>query len=247
MVRCGHRTLRSRSTCLHCSRALLEALILPTAARRPDRRRHIRSIPPILHRNTAQFLTQVPSPQPGALYAVWIGSNDVLDITNNSSLTPAQQQADVGAAVENEVSVISGMAAHGAQNLLVLNVPDLGKTPYETARGPAVAQSATSLASLYDSDLATALQPLEASGALKIDLVNTFSVIDQVIANPGAYGFTNVTDPLWSGGLTSSSSGTLAATGAAQSQYLFFDGLHPTAQAHALLASGIAQGLTGVA
>jgi phospholipase/lecithinase/hemolysin len=194
-----------------------------------------------------QFLTQVQSPQPGALYAVWIGSNDVLDITNNSSLTPAQQQADVGAAVENEVSVISGMAAHGAQNMLVLNVPDLGKTPYETARGPAVAQSATSLASLYDSELATALQPLEASGALKIDLVNTFSVIDQAIANPGAYGFTNVTDPLWSGGLTSSSSGTLAASGAAQSQYLFFDGLHPTAQAHALLASGIAQGLTGVA
>ena len=139
-------------------------------------------------------------------------SNDVLDITNNSSLTPAQQQADVGAAVQNEVSVISGMAAHGAQNMLVLNVPDLGKTPYETARGPAVAQSATSLASLYDSELATALQPLEASGALKIDLVNTFSVIDQAIANPGAYGFTNVTDPLWSGGLTSSSSGTLAAS-----------------------------------
>jgi phospholipase/lecithinase/hemolysin len=194
-----------------------------------------------------QYLTQVPSPQAGALYAIWIGANDVLDITNNSSLTPAQQQADVGAAVQNEVSVIGGLAAHGAQNLLVLNVPDLGRTPYETARGPAVAQSATSLASLYDSDLATALQPLEASGALKIDLVNTFSVLDQVIASPGAYGFTNVTDPLWNGNLTSSSSGTLAAAGAAQSQYLFFDGLHPTAQAHSLLASGIAQGLTGVA
>ncbi|MFZ0021079.1 MAG: SGNH/GDSL hydrolase family protein, partial [Acetobacteraceae bacterium] len=157
-----------------------------------------------------QFLTQVPSPQPGALYAIWIGANDVLDITNDSSLTPAQQQADVGAAVQNEVSVIGGLAAHGAQNLLVLNVPDLGKTPYETARGPAVAQSATTLASLYDSELATALQPLEASGALKIDLVNTFAVLDGVIANPGAYGFTNVTDPLWSGSLTSSSSGTLA-------------------------------------
>ena len=79
----------------------------------------------------AQFLTQVPSPQAGALYAVWIGSNDVLDIANNGSLTPDQQQADVAAAVNNEVSVIGGLAAHGAQNLLVLNVPDLGKTPDE--------------------------------------------------------------------------------------------------------------------
>ena len=32
----------------------------------------------------SQFLTQVPSPQAGALYAVWIGSNDVLDIANDS-------------------------------------------------------------------------------------------------------------------------------------------------------------------
>ena len=88
---------------------------------------------------------------------------------------------------------------------------------------------------------------MEASGALKIDLVDIFSVLDNVIANPGASGFTDVTDPLWNGNLTSSDSGALRATGAAQNQYLFFDGLHPTAQAHALLASGIAQSLTGVA
>ncbi len=67
---------------------------------------------------------------------MWIGSNDVLDIANNSSLTPAQQQADVGAAVQNEVSVISGLAAHGAQNLLVLNVPDHRQDPVrDGARG----------------------------------------------------------------------------------------------------------------
>lgn len=195
----------------------------------------------------AQFLGQVHSPQPGALYAVWIGSNDVLDIANNTSLSLPQQQQNVADAVQNEVLVIDGLVAHGAHNLLVLNVPDLGKTPYEMARGSAVAQSASSLAALYDSDLATVLQPLEASGELKVDLVNTYAVLDQVIANPAAYGFTNVTQPIWDGNLTSSSSGTLAATGSAQSQYLFFDPLHPSAQTHALLAQGIAQGLTGVA
>jgi phospholipase/lecithinase/hemolysin len=195
----------------------------------------------------SQFLAQVKSPQPGALYTIWIGSDDVLDIANNTSLTPAQQQANVAAAVDNEVSVIRGLAEHGAQNLLVLNVPDLGKTPYEMARGPAVAQSATSLASLYNTDLAASLQELEASGALKIDLVDTFSLLNQVAANPGAHGFTNVTDPVWTGNLTDSSSGTLRATGAAQNQFLYFDPLHPTAQAHAELASGIAQGLTAVA
>jgi phospholipase/lecithinase/hemolysin len=191
----------------------------------------------------SQFLTQVPNPQAGALYTVWSGSNDVLDIANDSSLTADQQQADVGAAVQNEMSVINGLVSHGAQNLLVLNVPDIGKTPYETARGPTVAASATSLASLYNSDLAAALQPLEASGALKVDLVDTFAVLNQVNANPGAFGFTNVTDPLWTGNLTDSNSGTLRATGAAQDQFLYLDLIHPTAHAHAVLASMIAQGL----
>jgi phospholipase/lecithinase/hemolysin len=203
--------------------------------------------PTDLPSQVSQFVSQVPSPQAGALYAVWIGANDVLDIANNTSLTPSQQQAGVSAAVNNETAAISALAAHGAQNLLVLNVPDLGKTPYEMARGHAVAQTATTLASQYNGELAASVQQLEASGALKIDLVDTFSVLDQVIANPGSQGFTNVTDPVWTGNLLDQNSGTLRATGSAQNQFLFFDPLHPSAQAHALLASGIAQGLTGVA
>ena len=64
---------------------------------------------------------------------------------------------------------------------------------------------------------------------------------------PAAYGFTNVTQPVWSGNLTDSHSGTLAATGAAQNGYLFFDDLHPTAAGHALLAAAVTQTLTGQA
>jgi hypothetical protein len=98
-------------------------------------------------------------------------------ITVSTHMAPAEGQrdgwigrlgpADLLDVVNNEVSVVGGLAAHGAQNLLVLNVPDLGKAPYEAARVPAVARSASSLASLYDSDLAAALQLLKASGALK--------------------------------------------------------------------------------
>jgi phospholipase/lecithinase/hemolysin len=170
----------------------------------------------------SQFLTQVHSP-------------------------PAQQQADVSAAVTNEVSVIQGLEAHGAQKFLVLNVPDLGATPYERARGPAVAQSATELSKLYNAELADAVKQMEASGSLKVDLVDMFSVLDQTAANPAAHGFTNVTDPVWTGNVTDPNSGTLRATGAAQDQFLYFDALHPTAHAHAELASGIAPTLTAVA
>jgi len=193
-----------------------------------------------------QFVAAQPHPSPNALYTVWAGSNDVLGIANDTTLTPAQQDADIQAAVSNETSFVAGLAAHGAKEVVVMNVPDLGKTPYEMAR-PASDAASSVLAARYNNELASAMQTLAASGALKVDLVDTYTLLDQVVANPSAHGFNNVTQPLWTGNLTDPTSGTLQATGAAQNGYLFFDQLHPTAQAHALLASGVMQTLTPTA
>jgi phospholipase/lecithinase/hemolysin len=201
--------------------------------------------PTDLHAQLGQFVAAVPSPQPNALYTVWIGANDVLDIANDATLTPAQQQAQVTAAVHNEADFIAGLAAHGAKDVVVLNVPDLAKTPYEMAR-PASGDAAAALAAQYNSELGASLQQLAAGGTLNVDLIDTFSLLDGVAANPAAYGFTNVTDPVWTGNLTDAHSGTLHATGAAQGGYLYYDNLHPTATTHALLASGITQSLTSV-
>ena len=81
----------------------------------------------------------------------------------------------------------------------------------------------------------------------KVDLIDTYSLLDKVVSSPGSYGFTNASQPVWSGNLTSAGSGTLAATGSAQNGYVFFDSMHPTAQAHALLADAAMQTLTGMA
>jgi phospholipase/lecithinase/hemolysin len=192
-----------------------------------------------------QFVASVPHPSSTALYTLWAGSNDVLDIANSTE-TPAQQQVSVQQAVSNEIGTIDGLIAHGAKDLVVLNVPDLGKTPYEMAR-PGSDATSTALAQTYNADLGAALQQIMASGAASIDYVNVFGLLDTAIANPAAYGFTNVTQPVWTGNLTDSHSGTLAATGAAQNGFLFFDGLHPTAATHALLADAVTQSLTGTA
>jgi phospholipase/lecithinase/hemolysin len=192
-----------------------------------------------------QFVANVPNPSPNALYTVWAGSNDVLTIAN-STLTPAQQQAAVQQAVTNETNFINGLIAHGAKNLVVLDVPDLSKTPYEAAR-PASDATSSTLAQQYNAELGQAIQQIVASGAASINYVDTYSVLDSVVANPAAYGFNNVTQPIWNGNLTDAHSGTLAATGAAQNGYLYFDNLHPTAATHSLLAQGIAQSITGTA
>jgi phospholipase/lecithinase/hemolysin len=190
-----------------------------------------------------EFVAFNPHPSPNALYTVWAGSNDVLDIANDASLTPVQQQQAVQQAVNNEVGIVDGLIAHGARNLVVLNVPDLSQIPYETVR-PASDAAAGALAQQYNADLAASLHQVMASGVASIDLIDTYSLLDSAIANPAAYGFTNVRQPVWTGNLTDPHSGVLNATGAAQGGFLFFDEMHPTATGHAYVASAVAQTLT---
>jgi phospholipase/lecithinase/hemolysin len=184
-----------------------------------------------------QFVAAHPSPAPGALYAVWTGSNDVLSAANNATLTTTQQQAIVTQAVNNELGFLNGLVQHGARNLLVLNVTDLGKTPQESSE----AATASALSAQYDQQLAKGIQQLVATGAVKVELVDTYALLDNLVANPAAYGLSNVTGRVWSGNLTDPHSGVLNAVGGAQNQYAFFDGLHPTTAVHAQLASNIAQ------
>ncbi len=132
---------------------------------------------------------------------------------------------------------------HGGGCFAVLMVPDLGKTPEEIAQGPLYAISASNLAAWYDVDLAQSLASLAVTDHLNIDLVNTFQLLDAATANPAAFGLTDTTNPVWTGNYTDAGSGTLTATGAAQNQHLFFDGLHPTAQGHAIVALVAGQSL----
>lgn len=185
----------------------------------------------------AQFAVSHPVPAANALYTLSIGANDVFDAVSAYSANPAAATADIAQAVRNETAFIAGLAAHGARNLVVLNVPDLGKTPSETARGPGTAGVASYLSALYDVQLSNALSGLATADHLSLHLVNTYTLLDQGIANPSAYRLTNVTQPVWTGTYNNPASGTLNAAGAAQNGYLFFDSIHPTATGHALLAS----------
>lgn len=191
-----------------------------------------------------QFKAEDPHPAAGALYTVWIGSNDLI-----SFLGPGHNAfASVNAAVANEMQFIVGLVADGARNILVANVPDLGKTPDAIAAGAAYQAQGSLVASYFDALLAVNLAAYGAGHpGVHLDVLNTYALLDAAIAEPSAFGFTNVTGKLWSGNLTDPHSGTLATTNPqAQAGYLFFDGLHPTAAAHALIAAAAAQEL-GVA
>jgi phospholipase/lecithinase/hemolysin len=195
-----------------------------------------------------EFKTGVPKPSSTALYTLSIGANDILDILSNPNLTAAQQTTDVNDAVSNEISFINQLVSAGAKNLLVLNVPDLGKTPdvmsgkVNGSNTPSAAldAEASTLASNYDTSLESQLGTIATTSTVSLHVINAYALIDNAVANPAGYGLANVTSPVWSGNYTSATSGTLAATTtAAQDQYLFWDELHPTETGH--------QAITGLA
>jgi phospholipase/lecithinase/hemolysin len=201
-----------------------------------------------------QFQAQVPKPSANALYTVSIGANDLNDILGTPGLTAQQQTADVNASVANEISFVRSLIADGAKNLLVLDVPDLGKTPNvmegrvngSNTPSAALDAEASQLASSYNSALTSQLAALASADSVTANVVDGYGLVDSAVANPALYGLTNVTSSVWSGNYTSSSSGTLAATTpAAQDQYLFWDSLHPTETGHQAIADAAEQQLSG--
>jgi phospholipase/lecithinase/hemolysin len=190
----------------------------------------------------AQFALDDPNPKPDALYTLSIGANDLLDAIPEYATNPTMAIADITAAVHNEISFLQGLAADGAKNFLILNVPDLGKTPEEANDS----STASSLSALYDSDLQTALANLVAADHLSIHLVDTYTLIDEGVADPAKFGLKNVTTPVWTGNYENPLSGTLNAHGAAQNKYLFFDHLHPTAAGHEIVATAAMSALSSI-
>ncbi|PTR27234.1 outer membrane lipase/esterase [Luteibacter sp. OK325] len=164
---------------------------------------------------------------PNALYTMWIGANDLLAATAN----PATAQVVVATAATQEVGQIKALQAAGAKTIVVFNLPDVGKTPAALSQGAAASAGITQLTQVYNGILSGGL----ASAQRGIVPIDTYALLNEVIASPGTYGFTNVTVPACT---TASSITCTPATlrdPNAASTYLFADGIHPTTAAHALL------------
>jgi len=183
----------------------------------------------------AAFIAADPHPSANALYTLSIGGNDLLNAIPDYASNPTVVLADIQASVNDEISFLGSLALDGAKNFEVLNVPDLGKTPTEIQAG--LVATSTYLSTVYNTELATGIAGLESADHVNVTVVDVFSLIDQAVADPAAFGFKNVTSPVWSGNYEDPLSGKLAAHGAAQNTYLFFDSLHPTSAGHTDIAN----------
>jgi cholinesterase len=142
-----------------------------------------------------------------SLFLVWGGANDFL---TEGSPTVAAANVD---------AIVAALESDGAQHILVPGLPDLGLTP-DFYGNP--------LATAYTDAFNTALVAGLPGDATYYDTAN---LLDEVVADPAAYGFTNVTTPCFNGTTVCSD----------PSQYLFWDGFHPTTAADTILADQFEQ------
>lgn len=184
---------------------------------------------------------------PNALYTVWIGSNDLIAAADPTKTT-AEAAAAIGAAVKATATDVATLDAAGAGYILVPNVPDLSLTPRaiyaeKMPNGTGATAQARLAASLYNSNLYSALNTLDAN----IIPANTFGLLQEVAADPSAFGFSNTTGvacnmPARTGGADDPASTSLACTPAnlvtptANEDYLFADDIHPSGRTHRILA-----------
>jgi outer membrane lipase/esterase len=118
------------------------------------------------------------------------------------------------------------LQAAGAQSIVVWNTPNLGLAPAVTAL-ETVSPGASFLGSAVASSMNAALG-LAMAHETGVTIFDDYGLLTAAVANPSAFGLTNVTDAC----------GNILA-GCNPATSMFWDGIHPTAAGHALLAGAM--------
>jgi phospholipase/lecithinase/hemolysin len=181
-------------------------------------------------RQYADYNTRVGSAgaDPDALFVLWAGGNDARDLVGNAS-----PLTGIGSSIAGLQGMIAGLIGQGATSFLVPNLPDLGKIPEN--RGTSRAASATTVSMLWNDALLDMLMGF--SNQADIYFLDVFSVFNDVLDNPGSFGFTNTTGQCRSLGFLGLTENSCANA----NQWVFWDAIHPTTAAHAAIGRAAAQ------
>lgn len=192
------------------------------------------NFPLSLTTQVATFLAQHPQAPADALYVVAGGGNDALDIIEKagqdiaSSVDPGPDIQSGAAAYAGYVDAMVGqLEAAGAKSIVVWDTPNAGLAP------AIIANNASALGALVSEIMNEALlQALADDVAMGVRVFDDFGFITGVASNPSAYGLVDATNAC-------SALNNITACQSANFQYFFWDGIHPTAAGHQLLANAM--------
>jgi phospholipase/lecithinase/hemolysin len=196
------------------------------------------NFPPSLTTQVATFLGVSGGNAPSsALYVVAGGGNDARDIITKAA-------ADIASNVNPTAGILAGAQAYasyvdamvnslegaGAKDIVVWNAPNAGLGPAITANG--AGQLGTLVTFLMNQALSAALTDDIADSTDNVRIFDLFGFSTAVATNPGAFGLVNGTDAC-------SAIANITACAANDYNYFFWDGIHPTAAAHRLIAGAM--------
>ena len=154
------------------------------------------------------------------LYVIAGGGNNAraaLDLIKGGADIPTTILATAASFAANVGTIVDALQAAGAQHIVVWDAPNVGLAPAVVAAG--AADLATFLAASMNSALAARL-----AGEAGVTTFDVFGLGTQIAANPALFGFSDVNNACG------------AVVGANCNQYAYWDGIHPTAAAHRVIA-----------
>jgi outer membrane lipase/esterase len=151
-----------------------------------------------------------------------------------------QQASDGMKALAGEFSelIVTQLLAKGARYVVVNNAPDPTATPGGQAEAEPFRALSGTMAAVFNDELKSRL-----GGQDKVLIVDLAALIRDEVANPAAYGLSNVNTPacgqnaLGGVSLLCNAGNTLA--GVNVSHYMFADGIHPTPYQYSLIARNV--------
>lgn len=189
------------------------------------------------------FLRDYGTAPGDALYVIQFGGNDIRDALQSG---PVAGPAVVLEAVASLVSTIQSLYQAGAREFLVVNAPNLGKTPAAFALG--AAPQAEAVSHFFNMTLESGFSPLGVPGLMQLEAAmpeiriyrfDLFALINDLVAYPAAYGLSDPFVPCLTFGTG------IQPFCRNPDERLFWDALHPTAAAHAILAQEALAAISG--
>ncbi len=163
------------------------------------------------------------------LVLFWSGSQNLLQATLTGSVPTGT--ALVSATLGELQAELRHLSAHGARRIVVPNQIDASSAPFFNGYGPNLPAGTKTLLSFltgqFNTGLASLLGALSADPTFQAKLYPVYvdEAFDLIQADPGAYGFDNLTVPL-----------AFAQNPSNPGGYLFWDPIHPTTRGHQVIA-----------
>jgi outer membrane lipase/esterase len=174
-----------------------------------------------------------------ALYVLAGGGNDARDIATAAGQAIANGQdptpgitAGIAAYAVTLNELVDELQDKGARDIVVWNTPNIGVVPASLAQGPAAAGLAESVAQAMNLALIEVLTTAQDNElAMGVRVFDIFGLLTAATADPAAFGLSNASSAC--SALVNNVADPLC------NAYVFWDGIHPTAAGHQIIAAAM--------